>query len=148
MSRRGNTRPARGLTDDIRLHSTVQAKPRWERSVSFKPGARVGYHRDNARLAWKLCSNQSPSRAPRAATRGGSAAARAACVSTWLGEMEAYSGAGVATSMIARHKKPRHDLIVVLHLKSCGAAEKSLRGCIEVATPRLRSFPSEERTVR
>ena len=52
------------------------------------------------------CSNQSPSRAPRAATRGGaalqrccsaevvrltrggscSAAARAACVSTWLGE--------------------------------------------------------------
>ena len=44
--------------------------------------------------------------------------------------------------MIARHKKPRHDLIVVLHLKSCGAAEKSLRGClrraiIEVATPRL-----------
>ena len=50
---------------------------------------------------------------------------------------------GVATSMIARHKKPRHDLIVVLHLKSCGAAEKSLRGCIrraiiEVATPRLR----------
>ena len=47
----------------------------------------------------------------------------------------------VATSMIARHKKPRHDLIVVLHLKSCGAAEKSLRRClrraiIEVATPR------------
>ena len=46
------------------------------------------------------------------------------------------------TSMIARHKKPRHDLIVVLHLKSCGAAEKSLRGClrraiIEVATSRL-----------
>ena len=44
--------------------------------------------------------------------------------------------------MIARHKKPRHDLIVVLHLKSCGAAENSLRGCIrcaiiEVATPRL-----------
>ena len=36
---------------------------------------------------------------------------------------------GVATSMIARHKNPRHDLIVVLHLKSCGAAEKSLRGC-------------------
>ena len=32
------------------------------------------------------CSNQSPSRAPRAATRGGFAAARAACVSTWLGE--------------------------------------------------------------
>ena len=32
---------------------------------------------------------------------------------------------GVATSMIAPHKKPRHDLIVVLHLKSCGAAEKS-----------------------
>ena len=26
--------------------------------------------------------------------------------------------------MIARHKKPRHDLIVVLHLKSCDAAEK------------------------
>ena len=48
---------------------------------------------------------------------------------------------GVATSMIARHKKPRHDLIDVLHLKSCGAAEKSLRGClrraiIEVATSR------------
>ena len=44
--------------------------------------------------------------------------------------------------MIARHKKPRHDLIDVLHLKSCGAAEKSLRGCkrraiMEVATPRL-----------
>ena len=43
-------------------------------------------------------------------------------------------------SMIARHKKPRHDLIVLLHLKSCGVAEKSLRGClrraiIEVATP-------------
>ena len=33
-----------------------------------------------------LTSNQSPSRAPRAATRGGSAAARAACGSTWLGE--------------------------------------------------------------
>ena len=32
---------------------------------------------------------------------------------------------GVATSMIARHKKPRHDLIIVLQLKSCGAAEKS-----------------------
>ena len=32
------------------------------------------------------CSNQSPSRAPRAATRGDFAAARAACVSTWLGE--------------------------------------------------------------
>ena len=51
---------------------------------------------------------------------------------------------GVATSMIARHKKPRHDLIVVLHLKSCGAAKKSLRGCkrraiIEVATQRLQS---------
>ena len=30
----------------------------------------------------------------------------------------------VATSMIARHKKPRHDLIVVLHSKSCDAAEK------------------------
>ena len=49
---------------------------------------------------------------------------------------------GVATSMIAWHKKPRHDLIVVLHLKSCGAAEKSLRGwlrraIIEVATSRL-----------
>ena len=48
----------------------------------------------------------------------------------------------VATSMIARRKKPRHDLIAVLHLKNCGAAEKSLRGCIrraiiEVATPRL-----------
>ena len=44
--------------------------------------------------------------------------------------------------MIARHKKPRHDLIDVLHLKSCGVAEKSLRGCkrraiMEVATPRL-----------
>ena len=26
--------------------------------------------------------------------------------------------------MIARHKKPRHDLIVVLHSKSCDAAEK------------------------
>ena len=50
---------------------------------------------------------------------------------------------GVATSMIAWHKKPRHDLIVVLHLKSCGAAEKSLHDClrraiIEVATPRLK----------
>ena len=48
---------------------------------------------------------------------------------------------GVATSMIAWHKKRRHDLIVVLHLKSCGVAEKSLRGClrraiIEVATSR------------
>ena len=32
-------------------------------------------------------SDQSPSRAPRAATRG--AAARAACVSTWLGEHDA-----------------------------------------------------------
>ena len=31
----------------------------------------------------------------------------------------------VATSMIgARHKKPRHDLIVVLHSKSCDATEK------------------------
>ena len=37
----------------------------------------------------KTCSNQSPSRAPRAATRGGCfAAARAACVSTWLGEVK------------------------------------------------------------
>ena len=40
------------------------------------------------------CSNQSPSRAPRAATRGGLfscfAAARAACVSTWLGERAAF----------------------------------------------------------
>ena len=26
--------------------------------------------------------------------------------------------------MIARRKKPRHDLIVVLHSKSCDAAEK------------------------
>ena len=26
--------------------------------------------------------------------------------------------------MIARHKKPRHDLIVVLHSKSCDTAEK------------------------
>ena len=47
----------------------------------------------------------------------------------------------VATSLIARHKKPRHDFIVVSHLKSCGVAEKSLRGflrraIIEVATPR------------
>ena len=44
--------------------------------------------------------------------------------------------------MIARRKKPRHDLIVVSHLKSCGAADKSLHGClrraiIEVATPQL-----------
>ena len=51
------------------------------------------------------------------------------------------SNRGVATSMDVRHKKPRHDLIVDLHLKSCGAAEKSLRSClrraiIEVATPR------------
>ena len=30
----------------------------------------------------------------------------------------------VATSMIAQHKKPRHDLIVVLHSKSCDAAKK------------------------
>ena len=47
--------------------------------------------------------------------------------------------------MIARRKKPRHNLIVVLHLKSSGAAEKSLRGClrraiIEVATPQLHLF--------
>ena len=34
---------------------------------------------------------------------------------------------GVATSKIARHKKPRHDLIVVLHLKSCGAAAYDAR---------------------
>ena len=27
--------------------------------------------------------------------------------------------------MVTRHKKPRHDLIVDLHLKICGAAEKS-----------------------
>ena len=26
--------------------------------------------------------------------------------------------------MVARHRKPRHDLIVVLHSKSCDAAEK------------------------
>ena len=50
--------------------------------------------------------------------------------------------------MIARHKKLRHDLIVVLPLKSCGAAEKSLRGCIrraimEVATPRLESYMTQ-----
>ena len=35
-----------------------------------------------------------------------------------------HSYCEVATSMIARHKKPRHDLIVVLHSKSCDAAEK------------------------
>ena len=57
-------------------------------------------------------------------------------------ELDIHLYRGVATSMIARHKKPRHDLIDVLHLKSCGTAEKSLRGCIrraiiEVATPRL-----------
>ena len=34
-----------------------------------------------------IYSDQSPSRAPSAATRGGFAAARAACVSTWLGEI-------------------------------------------------------------
>ena len=32
--------------------------------------------------------------------------------------------------MITQHKKLRHDLVVVLHVKSCGAAEKSLRGCL------------------
>ena len=56
--------------------------------------------RVRVRVWVSACSNQSPSRAPRAATRGGcsaaalcsralqprSAAARAACVSTWLGE--------------------------------------------------------------
>ena len=54
------------------------------------------------------------------------------------------TGTGIlpgSRSILAWHKKPRHNLIVVLHLKSCGAAEKSLRGCmrraiIEVATPR------------
>ena len=39
-------------------------------------------------------------------------------------ESTANSYRGVATSMIARHKKPRHDLIVGLHSKSCDAAEK------------------------
>ena len=46
---------------------------------------------------------------------------------------EVCSNHGVPTSMIARHKKPRHDLIVVLHLKSCGGAEKSLHGCLRCA---------------
>ena len=32
------------------------------------------------------------------------------------------SNRGVATSMISRHKKLSQDLIVVLHLKSCGVA--------------------------
>ena len=36
----------------------------------------------------------------------------------------------VATSLIPRHKKLCHDCTVVLHLKSGGAAEKSLHGCL------------------
>ena len=47
-------------------------------------------------LSWP-CSNQSPSRAPRAATRGGcfaaACAACAACESTWLGEELAWPAA-------------------------------------------------------
>ena len=38
--------------------------------------------------------------------------------------MQFHTNCEVATSMIARHKKPRQDLIVVLHSKSCDAAEK------------------------
>ena len=44
------------------------------------------------------------------------------------------SNRGVTTSMIARHKMPHHDLIVVFNLKSCGAAEKSLGGCLRCVT--------------
>ena len=59
-------------------------------------------------------SDQSPSRAPRAATRGACfAAARAACVSTWLGERDGPCAHGNQINACA--------IVDVLSDKSCGS---------------------------
>ena len=63
-------------------------------------------------------SDQSPSRAPRAATRG---AARAACVSTWLGE--AGSNTGLRGSFL------RFSLVLSLHNPVARAA-RALTGLV------------------
>ena len=52
----------------------------------------------------------------------------------------------VATSMIGRHKKPRHDLIVVLHSKSCDAAEKVVARLLKTRDHRGGDFDSTVRS--
>ena len=70
---------ARFLPGDNRL-CCLNKNRRYGRPIGEK-------RRKEPRCPVSIYSNQSPSRAPRAATRGACfAAARAACVSTWLGE--------------------------------------------------------------
>ena len=69
------TRALRALFHLTRCLRTLRAKGSGQINALSKDALHIA-----------LTRAESPSRAPRAATRGGFAAARAACVSTWLGE--------------------------------------------------------------